>query len=103
MKMNEMIKQSPIGDEYERELLEVIKIRAQRRKIYGDDFSHPMDVEVWHIYQKTFRMLNLFKSGNVVYEKLEDTLRDIINYSLFLLIKIRRKKKVRTKIKEIKR
>ena len=87
------ITEKDVGKEYLDVLKEVVKIRKQRRKIYGDDYGHPPEVEVWTIYQKTFRMIKLFKDGNSNYEKIDDTLRDLINYSLFLLIKISNKKK----------
>lgn len=92
-----IIKSSEVGEKYLEVLKKAINVRAERRKIYGDDFSHPIDVEVWTIYQKTFRMIKLYRDGNSNYEKIDDTLIDLINYALFLLIKLDMQKNERKK------
>lgn len=68
-------------------LMRVIKIRRQRRKIYGDSWK---DVPLWQhvafILEKARRLENLtFSKKTNNYEQIEDTLIDLIVYSLFAL------------------
>lgn len=68
-------------------LKRVIKIRRQRRRIYGDNWK---DVAQWEhlafLKEKVRRLENLtFAKKNNNYEKVEDTLIDICVYSLFAL------------------
>ena len=81
--------------EYFKALSAVISTRVQRQRIYGDDWTEsPIDHEIWLIFEKFNRMMNLFKSKNTnSYEKLEDTVRDLVNYGLFLLAKLTKEAK----------
>ena len=72
---------------YEQALKKVIDIRLQRQKIYGDDWR---DSEYWElmafIKSKAQRLKHLvIDNKSQSYEKIEDTLVDLINYSLFML------------------
>lgn len=92
-----VIKESEVGTDYLNALEPILNIRKERAKIYGNDWSHPLDVEVWELYQKVFRLKKLYeddKKGLIHdYEKMEDVARDISNYGIFLLIKLDKRKK----------
>lgn len=75
-------------------LIEVLKVRSDRAKIYGSQFIKDPDwallAEIRQKYLRTKMLLIDNKSNNLnekQYEKLEDTLIDLCNYSLFLLQK----------------
>jgi hypothetical protein len=83
------IREEDVGKEFIEILNKIIEIRKNRRKIYGDGWKDdPLDYEIWQIYGKTKRIMNIFKDGNNYYEKLEDSLIDEINYCFFALAKL---------------
>lgn len=75
-------------DSYIKALNEVLKIRKDRKIVYGDGWKSDPD---WLIFANMFnKMLRLKtfiidKNTNFSYENETDTIRDLINYSLFLL------------------
>ena len=73
--------------EYEKALKQVIDTRLQRKKIYGDGWKQHEDWEILaFIKNKVGRLQHLlFNSDIESDEKIEDTLVDLINYSLFML------------------
>jgi len=86
------IDEKTLGKEYYNALLDVLKIRAHRRKFYKDEWlNDPIENEVWQIYNKTKRITIMSKDGDNEYEKLKDSVIDNINYSLFLLAKLNMK------------
>lgn len=88
MEINEItIKSEEVGKEYIKELKEVLNIRIDRRKIWKDNFLNeiPEDTLVM-IKGKLKRYEN---TDN--FEAKIDSLRDLINYTLFLLIIINNK------------
>lgn len=94
-----IITSNEVGEEYLNALSEVIKIRAERRKAYGDGYlKDPIDFDVWMLYGKLGRMLYIFKNGITVYEKFRDVFVDICNYSIFALTKLKKDKKHAIKI-----
>jgi len=85
---------------YDDALKEVLAIRRQRQKIYGDNWKGDADWELLAlIKQKTGRLEDFVinKKDSKTYENEKDTLIDIINYALFLL----QNKIDREKIREV--
>ena len=80
---------------YQNTLNKVIKIREDRQKLYGDDWIYdPIEYDFWMLYGKFNRLQYLLKhklNDKSQYEKIDDTLIDMINYSIFLLYKINKK------------
>lgn len=71
---------------YDKALNKVLQIRKERQKIYGDGWKNMQEYEfVAFIKNKCGRLEHLFLNGNSNYEKIDDTLIDLINYCLFYL------------------
>jgi hypothetical protein len=86
-----------VGEEWLKVLKKVVIMREERAKIYGNDWiNEPLDYDMWMLYGKVKRAMPMMKDGGNHYEKLEDTLIDLINYSLFALAKIGKKKHGKT-------
>jgi hypothetical protein len=69
-------------------LLEVLKIRDQRQKIYADDWRQQEDWELLAMLKMKVRRLQAFvigKKDQKVYEDQIEVLRDLCNYTLFML------------------
>jgi hypothetical protein len=69
-------------------LEEVLKVREQRRKIYGDTWREMEDWETLAFIKQKYKRLHEFvinKSDNNTYESEKDTLIDLTNYTLFML------------------
>lgn len=73
---------------YQTALEEVLKIREQRRKIYGDGWVNDPDWLIFsNMYNKMLRLQTFIidKNTNYTYENEVDTIIDLVNYALFLL------------------
>jgi len=73
---------------YSEALLEVLKVRDQRQKIYADDWKQQEDWELLALLKMKIRRLQAFvigKKDQKVYESIVDTLIDCANYDFFLL------------------
>lgn len=73
---------------YQQALNEVLKIREQRRKIYGDGWTTDPDWLIFsNMYNKMLRLQTFIidKNTNYTYENEVDTIIDLVNYALFLL------------------
>ena len=91
-----IISSSTVGEEYITSLAAVLKIRSERRKIYGDSWiSSPIDYDIWMCYGKVDRMIQQLTAKKNNYENLEDCAIDLCNYCLFLLHKVKNKKNVK--------
>lgn len=86
---------------YETALEQVIAIRLQRKKIYGDVWKQQKDYRlVAMVMEKADRLEKLVFSEENNYENIQDTLIDCINYSLFLLQNKIDKQSIKTLIKK---
>lgn len=73
---------------------EVIELRKQRQKAYGDRWIElEFEGHSWHVIDKANRLKYMLINGNNDYEKAEDTLKDLINYAMFALVKLNENKK----------
>lgn len=92
-----IITDKDVGAEYLESLKKIINIRKSRIKSYGYNvYEEPVDFYIWMIHSKYKRMMYIFNNINknkYIYETLQDTIIDLINYSLFLLSKIGVKEK----------
>jgi len=73
---------------YEQALREVLRIRNERQKIYGDDWKLQSDWELLALLKMKLKRLEHFvidRRDEKVYESRIDTVVDMINYSLFML------------------
>ena len=73
---------------YEQALREVLRIRNERQKIYGDDWKDQKDYELLTLLKMKIRRLEHFvidRKDEQLYESRTDTLIDAVNYALFML------------------
>lgn len=85
-------------DPWVQEILEAKQIHDERRKIYGDKWIVDKEYATMQLWGKAQRARHLLKVEND-YERLEDTLLDIINYAVFALMAIRKEPGKHRKIK----
>jgi len=86
------MKNAQLNKKYHLAIKEIVKVRNQRRLIYGDGFEEIGIVgNGWHIVNKVGRLRFMLENGMNSYESLKDTLIDIINYSLFCLAMVKEK------------
>ncbi len=83
------INEKNLGKEYTEELEEVLKIRANRKKIYGDSFLEETPEALLVMIEGKIKR---YKASNDLENK-KDSLRDLINYVLFLLCVLNRENK----------
>lgn len=89
-----------VGKDWFEALLRAVEIREKRAVFYGNRWiDEPVEFDVWMCYGKASRATHFLKKSDVNslknkenYEKLEDTLRDLVNYSLFALAKIEKRR-----------
>lgn len=79
---------------------DILKLRKQRASIYGDEWiNDPIEAKVWLLWEKAQRAVHIVKYNPDTllneYEKLEDTLRDSINYCLFGLSILKKMKAIK--------
>ena len=84
------------GKEYVCALKDVLDVREQRRKVYGDTFLDD-DIQFlkYQLENKLKRLTAQIESGELKETKENtetaiDSLIDIVNYAIFLLVKIKR-------------
>ena len=86
-----------LDEDYYRSICEVIELRLQRRKLYGNGWvSSGLEGNFWQMHDDIGRiksMISRNKEGNVN-EKLEDKLKDVINRSLFILAILKERKDI---------
>lgn len=65
----------------------IVKIRLERKALYGDSWKTDNDEMLWAMIKNKMGRYEALKKSNCdnTYEKTEDTLIDLINYTLFLL------------------
>ena len=80
--------------EIQNALDKVIAIRNKRQETYGDRWEKdPIEYDVWMVYGKLQRAFyQIEHQPKNAYEKMEDSLIDLINYALFALCKVYRGK-----------
>ena len=93
---------------YEQALREVLRIRNERQKIYGDDWKLQADWELLAMLKMKLKRLEHFiidKRDENVYEGKKDTAIDTANYCLFLLQNLidDEKKSVKKVVKRVKK
>lgn len=72
--------------EYQNALDKVLKIRNERKKIYGDSWAENGQLAIYGQLLDDFgRVKYMFEHGNNKYEKIDDKLIDVVNRCLFLL------------------
>lgn len=85
------IKSEDVGKEYLLALDEVLKIRKERFKIYGDSFLDD-SIEDLMVYARgklhRFEVMQKLRTQKNNYEKHEDQILDCINYCLFIYAKL---------------
>ena len=87
-----------VGNEYKEVLEEVVRVRSQRKKLYGDSYSEMDSLgHAYHAQNKIKRLMFNIKSGNKNYESAKDNALDIINYMLFFLIMLEKEKRTGAK------
>jgi len=83
-----IINENEVGKEYIEELEEIIKIRKDRKKIYGNSFLTEKPESLLTIIKgKISRFIN---SNDL--ENRKDSLRDCVNYIIFLLCVLNKRK-----------
>lgn len=82
------MKEKELGKEYVEELKEVLKIRKNRRAIYGDSFLKDKAENLLVLIEGK---INRYKVTDDFETKL-DSLRDSVNYLIFLLCVIKNDK-----------
>jgi len=84
------IKESEVGVDYMNAIEEVLKIRKERFKVYGDSFLED-GIEDLLVYVKgkinRYKYQKKLGTENNSYEKSKDCLIDLVNYALFILAK----------------
>jgi len=89
------IEEKEVGKEYLKELKEILKIREERRKIYGDSFLNEKPDYIMKIIDGKLRRYNLIfhnkRLSKEQNEKMIDEIRDVCNYCIFLLCVLNKK------------
>jgi len=75
------INKDEVGEEYLKELIEIIKIRADRKKVYGNSFLSEKPEALLVMIEGKIRR---FQSSSDLENK-RDSIRDLINYAIFVL------------------
>ena len=71
---------------YKKALDEVLKIREERNKIYGDSWESDLKTNYYQVKNKFERIKMMIENLNLnSYESLKDQFVDLTNYSLFCL------------------
>lgn len=91
------LNEDELGAEYIKALKDVIDIRADRRKIYGDIFLDETILSLSHtIDGKRKRFDYIYAKNEILNEmdsmKTQDDIIDIINYYLFILCLLKNRK-----------
>ena len=77
---------------YTHALHQVIKVRLSRQQQYGEGWlGDPIEYDLWMLWGKWRRLHYILTSRAVTphqYEKVVDTVIDLVNYGLFLLAKL---------------
>jgi hypothetical protein len=86
-------------DYYFEVMEDIVKLRKQRASIYGDDWiTNEVEAKVWLLWEKAQRATHIVKYNPDTlmneYERLEDTLKDSVNYAIFALCILRKKRDV---------
>ena len=90
------IKESEVGKEFVEALVEVLKIRIQKRKVYSDAFlDDDMLFLKYQAENKLKRLSMQMQNGELKElkentETAKDSAIDIVNYMIFLICKINR-------------
>lgn len=93
------IEANEVGSEFLTELVEVLKVRIDRRKQYGDTYLEDDEIFLrMQIENKLKRLKINFENEKVSIDPdkratAKDSLRDLVNYSIFLLAKIEKNEK----------
>jgi hypothetical protein len=88
-----------IGFEYEEALMDVIKVRKERKKQYGNTFLDDDEIFLrFQIENKLKRLKLQFEDEKISLDPQKretalDSLKDLCNYSIFLIAKIEQKNK----------
>lgn len=82
------VKAEQVGKEYLEALEAVLKIREERRKMYGDSFLTDEYSLLFNIIDGKRKRFSILPADQV--EKKKDEIIDIINYYVFILAKLNR-------------
>jgi hypothetical protein len=74
-----------IGEEFITQLDEVLKIRKERKLIYGDSFLNEDVASLLNIIDGKRHRLDMLLKMESRHPKVLDEIRDIVNYYLFVL------------------
>lgn len=88
---------------YGEALKDVLRIRDERQRIYGDDWMDMKEYELLAMLKVKLRRLEHFvieRKSEQVYEGKVDTIIDTVNYSLFMLQNIINERKLEDEKRE---
>ncbi len=83
------------GKEYLAALNLILKVREDRRNIYGESWQDMSTQECYFHLKNKFERLTILKENKKInnYENIQDTLIDLANYTLFMLAILQKQKK----------
>jgi len=82
---NKMEKEEKYGKKYLEAINKVLKIRAERKEVYGDSFLDDSIESLLYIIDGKRNRYDVIKKSKENFNKLEDQIVDIINYYVFIL------------------
>lgn len=89
-----MEKEEKYGKEYLEAIDKILKIRADRKKVYGDSFLNDSIESLLNVIDGKRNRYNVIEKSKTNFHKLEDQIIDIINYYLFILCLLKNEKNI---------
>jgi len=91
---NNMEKEEKYGKKYLKAINKVLKIRAERKKVYGNSFLDDSIESLLYIIDGKRNRYDVIKKSKENFHKLEDQIVDIINYYIFILCLLENEKNI---------
>ena len=91
---NNMEKEEKYGKKYLEAINKVLKIRAERKEVYGDSFLDDSIESLLYIIDGKRNRYDVIKKSKENFNKLEDQIVDIINYYVFILCLLENEKNI---------